>query len=285
MNFKKYNGKIFGVQLNKNEQRALDQEINRQIIENDRRFDMDKESSILWMLHVHFGFGPKRLKKAWELFYSETVKLREYYQMEQEDDRCWEHKANLTTGIQTALTQGLLRGDSSQTITDAVKHKFGVSRYKAGRLVHTETTYFNAVSALETYKDLDVEEIEILETLDRFTCEICRDLDGKVIPLSQYEPGVTVPPFHPSCRGTTCPHFDDGDFERIARKDNGEKFFVPANMTYCQWEQAFLGGGSKSGLTPVTVAKVIRDYNSEFGKKFGKDHYDQLSRFIWYLVK
>mgnify|MGYP001030182408 CR=1 FL=1 len=86
MNFKKYNGKIFGVQLNKNEQRALDQEINRQIIENDRRFDMDKESSILWMLHVHFGFGPKRLKKAWELFYSETVKLREYYQMEQEDD-------------------------------------------------------------------------------------------------------------------------------------------------------------------------------------------------------
>ncbi|NBI18537.1 hypothetical protein D1841_13345 [Neglecta sp. X4] len=191
-------------------------------------------------------------------------------------DRCWEHKANLTTGIQTALTQGLLRGDSSQTITDAVKHKFGVSRYKAGRLVHTETTYFNAVSALETYKDLDVEEIEILETLDRLTCEICRDLDGKVIPISQYEPGVTVPPFHPSCRGTTCPHFDDGDFERIARKDNGEKFFVPANMTYCQWEQAFLGGGSKSGLTPVTVAKVIRDYNSEFGKKFGKDHYDQL---------
>ena len=26
MNFKKYNGKIFGVQLNKNEQRALDQD-------------------------------------------------------------------------------------------------------------------------------------------------------------------------------------------------------------------------------------------------------------------
>lgn len=173
-------------------------------------------------------------------------------------DRCWEHKANLTTGIQTALTQGLLRGDSSQTITDAVKHKFGVSRYKAGRLVHTETTYFNAVSALETYKDLDVEEIEILETLDRLTCEICRDLDGKVIPISQYEPGVTVPPFHPSCRGTTCPHFDDSDFERIARKENGEKFFVPANMTYRQWEQAFLGGGSKSGLTAVTIGAIIK---------------------------
>lgn len=65
MYFKKAGKSIFGVQLNKAEQRALDQEINRQIVENDRRFDMDKESSILWMLHTQFGFGPKRLKKAW----------------------------------------------------------------------------------------------------------------------------------------------------------------------------------------------------------------------------
>lgn len=86
MNFKKSSGKIFGVVFNKAEQRALDQAINEQIVENDRRFDMDRESSILWMLHTRFGFGPKRLKEAWNLFYSETVKLREYYQMEQEDE-------------------------------------------------------------------------------------------------------------------------------------------------------------------------------------------------------
>lgn len=84
--FKKAGGKIFGVQFNKAEQRALDQAINEQIVQNDRAFDMDKESSILWMLHTQFGFGPKRLKKAWELFYAETLKLREYYLMDQEDD-------------------------------------------------------------------------------------------------------------------------------------------------------------------------------------------------------
>ncbi|MCM1234898.1 MAG: hypothetical protein NC489_32760 [Ruminococcus flavefaciens] len=86
MYFKRAGKSIFGVQLSKAEQRALDQEINRQIVEHDHRFDMDKESSILWMLHTQFGFGPKRLKKAWELFYSETVKLREYYQMDQGDE-------------------------------------------------------------------------------------------------------------------------------------------------------------------------------------------------------
>lgn len=84
--FKKSGGKIFAVQFNKAEERALDQEIKKQIVENDRAFDMDKESSILWMLHTRFRFGPKRLKLAWKLFYAETLKLREYYLMDQEDD-------------------------------------------------------------------------------------------------------------------------------------------------------------------------------------------------------
>ena len=84
--FKKSGGKIFAVQFNKAEERALDQEIKKQIVENDRAFDMDKESSILWMLHTQFGFGPKRLKLAWKLFFAETLKLREYYLMDQEDD-------------------------------------------------------------------------------------------------------------------------------------------------------------------------------------------------------
>lgn len=59
MYFKKAGGSIFGVSLNKAEQKALDQEIKRQIVENDHRFDMDKESMILWMLHTEFGFGPQ----------------------------------------------------------------------------------------------------------------------------------------------------------------------------------------------------------------------------------
>ena len=71
--FKKSGGKIFGVQFNKAEEKALNHAINEQIVENDRAFDMDKESSILWMLHTQFGFGPKRLKLAWKLFYAEAT--------------------------------------------------------------------------------------------------------------------------------------------------------------------------------------------------------------------
>ena len=84
--FKKAGGKIFGVQFSKTEERAMNQAINEQIVENDRAFDMDKESSILWMLHTQFGFGPKRLKQAWKLFYGETRALREYCMMGLEDE-------------------------------------------------------------------------------------------------------------------------------------------------------------------------------------------------------
>ena len=85
MVFKRIGGKPFGAQLNKAEQKVLNEEINKQILEQDLQFQMDNDSAILEMLHVHFGFGAKRLKKAWKLFYAEHQKLREYYEMSPED--------------------------------------------------------------------------------------------------------------------------------------------------------------------------------------------------------
>lgn len=182
-------------------------------------------------------------------------------------DRIWSKKKELVGSVQKELTQGLLRGDSPQKITDAIKNRFNVSRYQAGRLVHTETTYFNAISTKQAYQDLGVEKIEILETLDSHTCEICQPLDGVVIPLSQYEPGVTVPPFHPNCRGTTCPHFADMDGERAARNAEGKVYYVPANMTYTQWKKAFVDGGSKDGLTVAVTAEAYEKLRSDARKK------------------
>ena len=148
-------------------------------------------------------------------------------------DRCWLNKNDLVGSVSKSLTQGLLRGDSPAKITTAIQKQFGVHRYKAGRLVNTETTYFNAVATKECYKDLDVEMVEIIETLDSHTCSICGGLDGKVIPISQYEPGVTVPPFHPNCRGTTAPAIDPKYAgERAARNADGDVYYVPANMKY-----------------------------------------------------
>lgn len=185
-------------------------------------------------------------------------------------DRCWLNKNDLVGSVSKSLTQGLLRGDSPAKITTAIQKQFGVHRYKAGRLVNTETTYFNAVATKECYKDLDVEMVEIIETLDSHTCSICGGLDGKVIPISQYEPGVTVPPFHPNCRGTTAPAIDPKYAgERAARNADGDVYYVPANMKYADWVQTFVNGGSKAGLTAATATAILDIVEQATGAKKG----------------
>ena len=72
MNFKRVGSKPFGVQLNKAEQKVLNDAINQQILENDLQFQMDNDSAILEMLHIHFGFGKKRLKKGMEALLCRT---------------------------------------------------------------------------------------------------------------------------------------------------------------------------------------------------------------------
>lgn len=85
MNFKKYKGKIFGVTLNAKEKEALELEVRRMVSEKMKEYEPDSDAAILWMLHVQFGFGQKRLRQAWESFYSEMHKLHEYYEMPQQD--------------------------------------------------------------------------------------------------------------------------------------------------------------------------------------------------------
>lgn len=175
-------------------------------------------------------------------------------------DRIWLKKRELVGTIHKELTQGLLRGDSPQKITDAIKSRFKVSRYQAARLVNTETSYFNALAAKETYKELGVKNVEILETLDSITCAFCASMDRKVVPMSEFQPGVTVPPFHPHCRGTTVPAIDEKYMgERAARDQDGKVYYVPGNMSYSEWKKTFVDNGSKDGLTLATIGSIIKN--------------------------
>ena len=55
------------------------------------------------------------------------------------------------------------------------------------------------------------------------------------------ESGVNAPPFHPYCRCTTCPYFDDMDGYRASRDEEGRTVYdIPANMTYSEWKKTFV---------------------------------------------
>lgn len=87
MRVKQYKGKVFGADFTAKERLAMNIEINRQIVEADRKYTNDIDAMVLYTLHVHLGFGKKRLRRFWEAFQQEHKALIEYYQMP--DDGAW----------------------------------------------------------------------------------------------------------------------------------------------------------------------------------------------------
>lgn len=179
-------------------------------------------------------------------------------------ERIWNNRAQLVSELENRLTQSIIRGQSPKKVIAEIAGRFNVNKSKAGRLVMTESAFFASASQRDAFKDLDVERYEVLATLDSRTSPVCRAMDGKVMPMSDYKPGVTAPPFHVYCRSTTVPFFDDEftiDEQRAARGENGEYYTVPASMKYEDWKKTFVDGGSKDGLIlqefkPVTFGKA-----------------------------
>ena len=161
-------------------------------------------------------------------------------------ERVWgEHRASLVQSLNSDFTQAIIRGDTPDKLIKKIADDFGVAKYKAKRLVLTESSFFSSESHKDAYKELGVEEVKILATLDIGTCSDCGERDGEKIPMSMYETGVTVPPFHPNCKCTTAPvdDFDDGiESYRAARDENGKYYEVPDSMTYKQWKEKYVDG-------------------------------------------
>lgn len=166
--------------------------------------------------------------------------------------RVWNSKTKLIGEVHNELSKNLLTGADPQKAIDSLAKKMGTSKSNAGRLVMTEQAYFSSAAQKDCFNDLDVEEYEIVATLDSHTSDICRSLDGRVFKMSDYKPGVTAPPFHVYCRSTTAPHFKENfdAGERAARGADGKTYYVPDDVTYSEWKKAFVDG-DKSGFAEV----------------------------------
>ncbi|GIQ63622.1 hypothetical protein PACILC2_21900 [Paenibacillus cisolokensis] len=154
--------------------------------------------------------------------------------------RIWKDRDKLVNELQTILTQDLIRGESADKVISDFAERMGVSRHAAERLIRTEAAYFAGQSRLDAYREMGVEQYKFVATLDRRTSEICREMDGRVIRLSEAKAGVNYPPLHVYCRSTTIPHFEDAaPGERAARDDDGKTYMVPGDMTYREWTEKY----------------------------------------------
>ncbi len=176
-------------------------------------------------------------------------------------ERIWgKYRPTLVNRLHKDLTDCVIRGINPQTLAAKYAKDFKASENAAANLLLTEYSQFAAMSNKDCLNDLGVEEYEIVETLDFKTCEQCQGMDKKHYPMSEHKIGITAPPFHPRCRGTTCPYFDDEftvNIKRAARDENGKIVYVD-DMSYKEWKEKYI-------VEKSAESDIIKEIHTESG--------------------
>ena len=163
--------------------------------------------------------------------------------------RIWDRGDKLVNSLRDNLTRNIASGASPKESIKDIESQFNVSKAAASRLVYTETAAISSKATQDSYKGIGVKKYEILATLDLRTSDICRSKDGKIYDIKDYRVGITAPPFHPNCRTTTIPCFDD-DLERrldssvgrMARDPKSGKNKSVENLSYKKWYKKYVDG-------------------------------------------
>ena len=183
-------------------------------------------------------------------------------------DRIWKNKKALINTLQTDLTQSIIKGEPPDEIIEKISKDFNTSKYKAGRLVMTESAFFSSASKKDCFEELGVEKFINVATLDSKTSDVCKELDGTVHPMSDYKIGVTAPPFHIRCRTTTAPYFEDEyEFgERAARNTDGKTYYIPRNITYNEWLEKYVYSDPATKKAYDLEIKMNKNKNADFNQ-------------------
>lgn len=173
-------------------------------------------------------------------------------------ERIWgKYRPKLVNRLHKDLTDCVSRGRNPNEYTQAIAKDFDVGLKQAGDLILSEYNYFNEKATQDCMDELDVEEYEILGTLDGATCATCGGLDGKHYPLKDAVIGINSPPFHPRCRCTTIPYFNDeftqGE-ERAYRGEDGKTHYTKAK-TYDEWKKEFVNNNKFTSANNDDIIK------------------------------
>ena len=157
-------------------------------------------------------------------------------------NRIWNDKTKLISTLEQTIPQGIALGQNPRKVARMISKTMDTKFSNAERLARTEMNHICNDATRDAYKETPevLQQYKVIATLDNRTSEICQNQDNKVYKMSEWEEGVTAPPFHPNCRSTTVPYFADvdlSDYTRLAEDySTGQAYYVPANMSYREWK-------------------------------------------------
>lgn len=174
-------------------------------------------------------------------------------------DRIWKDKGKLIDSLNTTFLQGVAQGHNPRKIAQNMSDKYQSNYYNCERLARTEFIHITNLATYNSYKEHKIEKYQFLCALDERTCPICGSLDNEIFDLKYKNEGINYPVMHPNCRCTTVPYFEPDEIDRmfdeaqrVARNEEGELYYVPASMTYKEWEKTV------THVPPMSVTKTIK---------------------------
>ncbi len=212
-------------------------------------------------------------------------------------ERIWTDTSKMTNELHQELMKNVMLGkspdESVKAMAKFVDGKIENKKSSAKRLLYTEASFYSSAGQKDMFEDLGVEWYEVVATLDSKTSSVCKELDGKVFPISEFKAGMTAPPFHVRCRSTTVPNFDKEDEElglkgelsegqRVARGEDGKSYFVPSDMGYEEWYNEYV---DKVDIVTLESAKNWESLDKYISETYNISIADDVKKLNFATVK
>lgn len=123
----------------------------------------------------------------------------------------WGNTDDLAKDLKKVLTQGFIRGSGPADMARELRKKYNVAKSRAEAIVRTDGTNVVNLSAAKRFEDFGLTKYKNNVHVDDRTTEICLRVnrEDKTFLLSEYQPGITAPPYHVGCRTGIVP--DDSE--------------------------------------------------------------------------
>lgn len=189
-------------------------------------------------------------------------------------ERIWGQTDVLANELQQKLATAVATGQNYERTAREFRERFNVKQSYAERLIRTESCYFETEAKIQAYKDMGIEEVVFVATLDSRTSEICQHADGERIKISELVVGENAPPLHPNCRSTLRAYVGE-DFEPEARIERirGKNSYTD-NQNYEEWKTnrvKSLVSAVGGVLNPRTMQVVANGINYDADSMFDLD--------------
>ena len=154
----------------------------------------------------------------------------------------WKDREKLVKALDDIVVKGLAAGDNYDKMSDKLAKRMDTSKSNAKRLIMTESARMENEGLLSYYQRIGAKQLIFVATLDMKTSEICRAMDGQIIPIEEARIGLNVPPLHPYCRSVISPHYEGNEpGDRVYRDVETGKTKSGRYRTYKEYLEEELG--------------------------------------------